>query len=109
MLSAYAAQEERHEWKGEGVLEDRSGQVREGPLLVKVPLGLSRRVAGRPHSAANPLSITSTMSQSMIVCNLQTCKCVNINYIYVHIHMYIHTCGHQYPDVVFSCSMYKQC
>ena len=41
-------------------------------LLEKVPLGSSRRVEGRPHSAADPLSITNTMSQSMMVCSLQT-------------------------------------
>ena len=41
-------------------------------ILVKVPLGLSKRLAGRPHSAASPLSMTRTMSQSMIVCNLRS-------------------------------------
>ncbi len=41
-------------------------------ILEKVPLGSSRRVEGRPHSAADPLSITNTMSQSMMVCSLQT-------------------------------------
>ena len=41
-------------------------------VLEKVPLGSSRRVEGRPHSAADPLSITNTISQSMIVCSLQT-------------------------------------
>lgn len=48
-------------------------------LLVKVPLGSSRRVAGRPHSAANPLSITSTISQSIIVCNLHTNTIVDVH------------------------------
>lgn len=55
-------------WEGEEERQEGEG------ILVKVPLGLSRSVAGRPHSAASPLSITSTMSQSIIVCNLHIQK-----------------------------------
>jgi len=62
---------ERQNWvlKGRGRSTAREHSRR---VLEKVPLGSSRRVEGRPHSAADPLSITNTMSQSMMVCSLHT-------------------------------------
>lgn len=63
---------EKHNWELKGRGRSIAGDHRRH-VLEKVPLGSSRRVEGRPHSAAEPLSITNTMSQSMMVCSLQTC------------------------------------